>query len=72
MLHPLTIMDCTLSNQNYMNLREDEAFFLCQQLIDKVHMHHGELCLLWHNSDINDSSYHKALYPKSLQMLNEK
>ena len=69
-LHPLTIMDTTLSNANYMNLTEDEAYFLCERLIDKVRMHHGELCLLWHNSNINDSTYHKSLYPKILQMIN--
>lgn len=68
-LHPLTIMDCTLSNDNYMHLREDEAYFLCQQLIDKVRMHHGELCLLWHNSNVTPNDYHRSLYPKILELL---
>ena len=63
-LHPLIIMDRTLSNENYMDLTEDEAYFLCEQLIGKVRMHHGDLCLLWHNSNINDESYHKSLYEK--------
>ena len=63
-LHPLMIMDRTLSNENYMNLTEDEAYFLCERLIAKVRMHHGDLCLLWHNSNINDESYHKSLYEK--------
>lgn len=68
-LHPLIIMDCTLSNENYMNLTEDEAYFLCERLIDKVRLHHGDLCLLWHNSNINDALYHKSLYPKILKLL---
>lgn len=68
-LHPLVIMDCTLSNENYMNLSEDEAYFLCERLIAKVKMHHGDLCLLWHNSIINDNNYHKSLYPKVLALL---
>lgn len=69
MLHPLIIMDTTLSQENYMNLSEDEAYFLCERLIAKVKMHHGDLCLLWHNSIINDNNYHKSLYPKVLSLL---
>jgi hypothetical protein len=68
-LHPLIIMDCTLSHTNYMNLNEDEAYFLCERLIAKVKMHHGDLCLLWHNSIINDNNYHRSLYPKVLSLL---
>jgi hypothetical protein len=68
-LHPLLIMDCTLSHTNYMNLNEDEAYFLCERLIAKVKMHHGDLCLLWHNSIINDNNYHRSLYPKVLSLL---
>lgn len=68
-LHPLIIMDCTLSNENYMNLTEDEAYFLCERLIDKVRLHHGDLCLLWHNSIFTDETYHRSLYPKLLALL---
>ena len=70
-LHPLIIMDTTLSNPNYMNLGEDEAYFVCERLIDKVRMHHGDLCLLWHNSSLTPDTYHKALYERILQMLND-
>ena len=69
-LHPLLIMDNTLSQTNYMNLTEDEAYFLCERLIDKVRMHHGDLCLLWHNSNITPNNYHKSLYPKVLRLIN--
>ena len=68
-LHPLLIMDNTLSQANYMNLTEDEAYFLCERLIEKVHMHHGDLCLLWHNSNINGSTYHASLYEKIINCI---
>jgi len=68
-LHPLTVMDVTLSNSNYMNLTEDEAYYCCQRLFDKVRLHNGELCLLWHNSNINQNTYHKSLYPQLLDLL---
>ena len=68
-LHPLLIMDTTLSGENYMNLTEDEAYFLCERLIAKVRMHHGDACLLWHNSNFDSHSYHTSLYPKILQLL---
>lgn len=69
-MHPLMIMDNTLSQANYMNLTEDEAYFLCERLIDKVRLHHGDLCLLWHNSNITPNNYHKSLYPKVLRLIN--
>ena len=68
-LHPLNIMDNTLSDAKYMNLSEDEAYFLCERIIDKVKMHRGDLCLLWHNSIFPANTYHRALYPKLLALL---
>lgn len=68
-LHPLIVMDATLHRQEYMHLNEDEAYFYCQELFDRVRLHHGELTLLWHNSNINGQTYHKSLYPKLLQLL---
>jgi len=68
-LHPLIIMDTTLSNESYMDLTEDEAYFLCERLIAKVRMHHGDLCLLWHNSNINDNTYHRSLYEKVINCI---
>ena len=70
-LHPLTVMDCTLSHEHYMGLDEDEAYFECQRLFEKVHQNTGEVVLLWHNSIVNDQTYHKALYPKVLALLVE-
>ena len=71
-LHPLTVMDCTLSNSNYMNLNEDEAYFECQRLFEKVHQNAGEVVILWHNTIITDDGYHRSLYPKLLNLLIEK
>ena len=68
-LHPLTIMDCTLSNPQYMNLCEDEAYFECERLIEKIRQNAGEVVLLWHNTSIHQDSYHRTLYPKLLDML---
>ena len=68
-LHPLLVMDNTLSQANYMHLTEDEAYFLCERLIGKVRMHHGEVCLLWHNSNLMPGTYNRSLYPKILQLL---
>ena len=68
-LHPLTVMDCTLSHAHYMGLSEDEAYFECQRLLEKVHQNAGEVVLLWHNTIINNETYHKSLYPKVLELL---
>ena len=68
-LHPLTVMDCTLSNSNYMNLSEDEAYFECQRLFDKVHQNAGEVVILWHNTTPAGNTYHQSLYPKLLEMI---
>ena len=70
-LHPLTVMDCTLSNSQYMNLNEDEAYFACQRLFEKVYQNAGELVLLWHNTIVAEEGYHRLLYPKLLNLLNE-
>lgn len=62
-LHPLSIMDCSLSAAQYMNIpTEEEAYYACQQAIDKVQQHGGELVLLWHNSILAEDGYHKQLY----------
>lgn len=71
-LHPLIVMDCTLSNINYMHLNEDEAYFECQRLFEKVHQNAGEVVLLWHNTTPAGNMYHRSLYPKLLNLLIEK
>lgn len=51
-LHPLIIMDCTLSEPHYMNLNYEEALQYCRELITQVENVHGELTLLWHNNTV--------------------
>ena len=68
-LHPLTVMDCTLSNTNYMHLNEDEAYFECQRLFEKIHQNAGEVVLLWHNTTPAGNTYHRSLYPKLLEVI---
>ena len=41
----------------------------CERLIDKVRLHHGDLCLLWHNSNLTPDTYHRSLYPKILRLI---
>ncbi len=68
-LHPLTIMDCTLSSTNYMQLSEEEAFMHCKQLINTTYHYAGELTLLWHNNSFGVGSYHDKLYPRLLDYI---
>ena len=68
-LHPLTVMDCTLSNPQYMNLSEDEAYFECQRLFEKIYQNAGEVIILWHNNSPAGNIYHRSLYPKLLEII---
>lgn len=61
-LHPLTMMDCTLSEAKYMALNYQDALGLAQHLMNETKKHNGDLCLLWHNTIFNDNNYHKRLY----------
>ncbi len=69
MLHPLTVMDGTLSNADYMGLPEEEAYNCVSTLISVVKKHGGEVVLLWHNTSFADGTYHRSLYPKVINML---
>ncbi len=69
-LHPLTIMDCTLSNSNYMNLNEADATKTAMEIIETVRKYNGELTLLWHNTTFNQkNTYHKRLYTRIIEYL---
>lgn len=63
-LHPLTLMDSTLSEKHYMGLDIDEAFTYCKKIINQVKFHNGELVLLWHNTMVEkgNKKYHRDLY----------
>ena len=68
-LHPLTIMDCTLSEPHYMNLTHKEALSYSQILINETKQHNGDLCLLWHNTRFTNNDYHSQLYSQIIKSL---
>ncbi|MDR2774504.1 MAG: polysaccharide deacetylase family protein [Tannerella sp.] len=70
MLHPLTVMDCTLNGIKYMNLTGDRAEEYCMKLIRHVRDVNGELMLLWHNtSAVERHGYLRGLYGKLINTL---
>ncbi len=67
-IHPLAIMDNTLSDEQYMNLNPEKALEVCQQTIQQVRQYRGELNLLWHNTTVNQP-YHSLLYNQVINYL---
>lgn len=69
-LHPLSVMDCTLSESQYMGLSPDEAYQYCAGLVREIRQYRGEIVWLWHNTSFagTESDYHKKLY---VRLLNE-
>jgi hypothetical protein len=62
-LHPLTLMDVTLSEQKYMGLGYEEALGCALRLMEQVRQFNGELTLLWHNTSVvNGAGYQRELY----------
>lgn len=72
-LHPLTVMDATLSDGRYMNLDTENAFECVTKLIDVTKKYGGDVCLLWHNTSVVEGgSYHRNLYDRVTHYLKEK
>jgi len=73
-LHPLTIMDGSLSDKRYMYMNSFDAYQYCVQLINSVENYNGELTLLWHNTSVEKiaSSYHRKLYKDLIKYLQTK
>jgi hypothetical protein len=68
-LHPLTVMDSTLSEPDYMGLTAAEALAYCEDLMAQVRRFNGELVLLWHNTSVAENAgYLKDLYAKLLHL----
>lgn len=63
LLHPLTIMECSLSEKKYMGLSYEEALAYSLGLINQTATHKGDLVLLWHNTAFAE---HKADYLNKL------
>jgi hypothetical protein len=68
-LHPLTIMDCSLSEPHYMNLNYTQALSYSQSLINEIKKYNGDLCLLWHNTRFTNDNYHSQLYSQIIKSL---
>ena len=73
-LHPLTMMDSSLSDIRYMYMNSHEAYEYCIRLINMVESWNGELVLLWHNTSVEDipQSYHRKLYQDIIKYLKTK
>ena len=65
-LHPLMIMDCTLTEKKYMNLPEKEAINISRQIIKNCKQHGGDLCLLWHNQSVEKENLHRHIIKQIL------
>ena len=66
LLHPLTLMDATLSDPNYMNLGIDEATEVCLNIAKETAKAGGELVTLWHNSSVAKQPISMHHYQRSL------
>lgn len=69
-LHPLTIMDCSLTHEKYMGLNYKESLLYAQNLIEQTKKYNGDLCLLWHNTIFSEKK-HKNLYYQLIQILQQ-
>lgn len=67
-LHPLTMMDCSLTHEKYMGLNYKESLLYAQNLIEQTKKYNGDLCLLWHNTIFSEKD-HKNLYSQLIQIL---
>ncbi len=70
-LHPLTVMDATLSRTEYMGMPEEEAYARVKKIIELTNEYAGELVFLWHNTSFIDG-YHSRLYNRVIGYLEEK
>jgi hypothetical protein len=71
-LHPLTIMDVTLSEEKYMHMDYESALAYCRNLIRQVTRMNGELVLLWHNDTVSElatTPWLRTLYVQLLEDL---
>lgn len=56
-LHPLTVMDNSLYQKEYMYLSEDNAKEYCAALFEKTRRFGGDICILWHNTTLVGNAY---------------
>lgn len=54
-LHPLVMMDISLTDKRYMNLSYPEALIYCKKLINQANKYQSEISLLWHNNALKET-----------------
>ncbi|MDR1407646.1 MAG: polysaccharide deacetylase family protein [Tannerella sp.] len=71
-LHPLAVMEATLSERRYMALSAAGAQACCFRLMDEAKRGGGEAVLLWHNTSVAEGAgYHRELYRSVLHKIIE-
>lgn len=65
-------MECTLDRPLYMGLSYKDAFEYSKKMISAVHEHNGELVLLWHNTELKNTTWQSKLYSEILHWLRER
>ena len=70
-LHPLTLMDCSLDRTKYMGLGARDALKYSYQLLIATAKYNGELNLLFHNDLLAKEvhPYHSRLYRELLRIV---
>lgn len=63
-LHPLTIMECSVTGKNYMDFNREKAYNYSRKLLEQVAMFGGECTLLWHNTSLTQvtGDWHRQWY----------
>jgi len=71
---PLNIMDLTLYDKRYMNIKRDKVLSRIESVIQETAKFNGVLTILWHNSFLSDFLYKgwKNIYIKLLNKLSNK
>jgi hypothetical protein len=68
-IHPLTIMECSLNASEYMDLDYKNALEYSRAMIDQVYKHNGDLILLWHNTQFLGNNFMEKLYAAVLEYI---
>ena len=70
LLHPLTLMDCTVGDNKYMHLSVDESFRRVLAMIEFSRQFGGEVTILFHNQIFSDRSFdYRSLYQRIINEL---
>lgn len=71
LIHPLLVMECSLTDPDYMNLDYNEALNVIKKIIDKTIEFNGEFNVLFHNNYFGKGEERDILYSKMIDYLCE-